>query len=527
MKSWHIAGIKLLIIFFLLVTVIFPLITMLMYIPKINISSFISTPQFKRALYNSIATAGIGTTISILIAFIFALCITRSGMRRQEIFSVLATVPMLIPSISHGMGLLILFGINGIITRLFNLTGSIYGFWGIIFGSVLYSFPLAFLMIVDVFKYEDWAPNEAAEVLGIPRINRFIAVTFPYLSKPLISVIFATFSMIFTDYGVPLMIGGRCITLPVLMYQEVIGLLNFGKGSAIGIFLLLPAVIAFIFDILNKDKVDYAFITQKTTIKKNILRDVIATFYCSIICFLIILPVGVFIILTFIDKYPIDMHFSFRNIISTIDMGTGKYLLNSIIIASVVAIIGTILSYFIAYFTSRTPGNLSRLLHLISITSLAIPGLVLGLSYVLFFSGSFIYSTMAILILVNIVHFFASPYLMAYNSLGKININLEDVGTTLGINRFFVIWNILIPQTWHTIMEMFAYFFVNSMITISAVSFLTNIHNKPVSLMINQFEATMQLESAAFVSLLILVCNIILKGIMFFCRKILIKAEVI
>jgi iron(III) transport system permease protein len=74
-------------------------------------------------------------------------------------------------------------------------------------------------------------------------------------------------------------------------------------------------------------------------------------------------------------------------------------------------------------------------------------------------------------------------------------------------------------------MEMGTYFFVNSMMTISAVSFLSPTRIKPVSLMITQFEATMQLESAAFVSLLILCCNFFLKGIIYAIRRHVRNAE--
>ncbi len=205
------------------------------------------------------------------------------------------------------------------------------------------------------------------------------------------------------------------------------------------------------------------------------------------------------------------MGFSLRNVTKTINMGARRYLLNSITVAIIVSFLGTAISWLTAYFTARTPGNSSRIIHLISITTLAIPGMVLGISYVLFFKGTFIYGGLAILILVNIIHFMASPYLMAYNSLGKLNVNLEDVGRTLGVGRFRIIRDVIIPQTKFTLLEMFSYFFVNSMITISAVSFLNTVRNRPVSLMITQFEAQLFLEGAAFVSVLILVSNLIVK----------------
>lgn len=122
------------------------------------------------------------------------------------------------------------------------------------------------------------------------------------------------------------------------------------------------------------------------------------------------------------------------------------------------------------------------------------------------------------MILVNIVHFFASPYLMIYNSLGKLNLNLEDVGLTLGIGRGHLILDVIIPQSVQTLVEMFTYFFVNSMIMISAVSFVSTTLTKSLSLMITQFQQQMLLEASAFVSLLILVVNIIMKTVSYIVR---------
>jgi len=200
-------------------------------------------------------------------------------------------------------------------------------------------------------------------------------------------------------------------------------------------------------------------------------------------------------------------------------MNGGTYFVNSLIVSAFVALVGTLAAYLAAYFTARTTGVFSRFLHLISIMSMAIPGLVLGLSYVLFFKGTWIYGTLAILILVNTVHFFASPYLMIYNSFNIINKNLEDVGATMNISRFRIMKDVLIPQTKGTLIEMMSYFFVNSMMTISAVSFLTNITTKQLSLMITQFEAVRLMECSAFVSLMILSVNIGVKALVYFMKK--------
>ena len=152
-------------------------------------------------------------------------------------------------------------------------------------------------------------------------------------------------------------------------------------------------------------------------------------------------------------------------------------------------------------------------MHILAISSLAIPGIVLGLSYIVSFKNTFLYNTYLILIIVNIVHFFASPYLMAYNALLKVNNNYEVVASTLNISKYKIIMDVIIPCTKSTIIEMFSYFFVNSMITISAVTFLYTASTMPISLLINNYEGNMMLGEAAIVSIIILFINLLVKVI--------------
>lgn len=516
---------KVLLATFFVVVVILPLVTMMTYLFKANAGAVVASPQFKTALSNSLVATVTATIISVVLAYMLALCVVRTQIRHKTVITVLITLPMLIPSVSHGMGLILLFGSNGLVTTTLGLSSSIYGFKGVVLGSVMYSFPVAYLMISDILKYQDYTPYEACKVLNITGLNRFHAVTLPYLRKPMISVFFATFTMIVTDYGVPLMIGGKFMTLPVLMYQEVIGLLDFGKGAVIGAFFLIPAVIAFILDQVNKDKAAATFTKKPFPVQVSSPMLVLSYSVCVLTILFVLLPVLSFIVLSVIKKYPINMAFTLDHIRKTMNTGGLQYLGNSLFIALLTSVVGTVLAFGVGYFSSRSKGRMSRFLHMVAITALAIPGLVLGLSYMLFFKGTFLYATFAILILVNTMHFFASPYLMAYNSFSKINTNLEAVAQTLGITKLLLIKDVFIPQMAGTILEMFSYFFVNSMMTISAVSFLATASNKPLSLMINLFQAQMVVEGAAFVSLTILAVNLIVKFIVYILGKKLVSAR--
>ncbi|MDE7453532.1 MAG: ABC transporter permease subunit [Clostridia bacterium] len=510
---------KIAIFIILFIIIVLPIVRMLFYIDKKAIVSVFTSSNFGWAVLNSLTSTLVATIISLVVAYALAWSINRTSIKLKAVFAVVLVFPMLIPSISHGMGLIILFGNNGIITNLFHADSSVYGFGGVVLGSVLYSFPVAFLMISDVLKYEDSSPYEAASVLGISKPRQFMAITLPYLKKPLISVIFATFTMILTDYGVPLSVGGKFKTLPVMLYEEAAGQLNYSTGSVIGLILLLPAIAAFLFDLFNKNKGNSSFVLKPFEEQKNKIKDAAAYVICGLVTLFTLLVIVSFCVQAFAKQYPRDMSFTFDNFAKTFKKDGGEFLLNSLLIALLTAVVGTVFAFVTAYLTARMNTKATKFLHLIAITSLAVPGLVLGLAYVIVFKKSFFYGTLIILIMVNTVHFFASPYLMIYNAFGKLNENLEDVGHILGVRRWRIIKDVIIPQSKYTIIEMLSYFFVNSMMTISAVSFLATSDNKPLSLLINQFETYNMMECAAVVALLIFIVNICIKAIAGLIKK--------
>ena len=496
---------------FFVVCVIVPILSMLGRITPEGFRSVLGSPQFWPAVWNSVSTAFTAASISVVLSLLAAWCVERTQMKGKALFSVLFVLPMLIPSISHALGLVTLFGRNGLLTNLFHMDGSIYGFWGIVAGSGMYSFPGSFLMFSSILQYEDGTAYQAAEVLGIPPVRRFTGLTLPYLKKTLISAFFALFTMIVTDYGVPLMVRGKRITLSVLMYDKAVSMMDHDAGSVIGALLLLPAVVAFLVDLLNREKGRGGFLTQTVVPKRRRGPDALAGVFCTLLGICVLAPIASFGIMVFAAKYPVDTTFTLYHIQKALNRGAGGYLLWSMLYSVLAALFGTAMAFCCAYLTARVKGRFSKGLHLVSITSMAIPGIVLGLSYVIFFHGSALYGTIFIVVLADSIHFFASPYLMMYNTLGKIDPELEAVGQCLGVGRLRIIRDVILPKVRGTVYEMFGYFFVNSMMTISAVSFLVPPSPKPVALMINQFESQLLMESAAFVSLLILAVNIALK----------------
>ena len=95
-----------------------------------------------------------------------------------------------------------------------------------------------------------------------------------------------------------------------MMYEDVIGLLDFVKGSVIGTFLLLPAVVAFVIDLLNKGNANVSYVKTPFRLNKSFARECFSYLYLGVITIIVLLPVVTFAFLSFVKKYPMDLSFT-------------------------------------------------------------------------------------------------------------------------------------------------------------------------------------------------------------------------
>ena len=371
--------------------------------------------NFRQAVVNSLLYASAAAAITTLLALAAAYLLESSSLRGRQVLVVLLTLGMLVPTVSVGLGLRILFGTNGFLDLLFGLEIEVRGMPGLIMGSVMTSFPATFLILYDALHYEDKGPHDAAAVLGIGRVSTFFRLTLPYLRIALISAFFA------------------CFTL-----------------------------------------------------------DHLAQIFSN-----------------------------------TYGVGLAAYIRNSLLLALLTASAGTCFAYLLGYLSVRMPGRAAKAVDLLALSTIAVPGLVLGIGYIFLFreTGGFFYGTVLILAVANIFHFLGSPYLLAKNCLGKINSDYEIIGETLGIRRGKIIARVLLPHSLSTLTEMFSYFFLNSMITISAVAFLCTYDNQPLSILITTYEKNSNYEMQSVISLIILVLNLGARGLFALISAALRRAE--
>lgn len=154
-----------------------------------------------------------------------------------------------------------------------------------------------------------------------------------------------------------------------------------------------------------------------------------------------------------------------------------------------------------------------------SMVTNTVPGMVLGLAYLLLFNNSDLKGTFFIIIICNIVHFFTTPYLMAKNSLSKMNPSWEITGELMGDTWIHTIIRVIIPNSISTLVEMFGYYFINSMVTISAVIFLVTARTSVVTSKIKELQHFANFNEIFVLSILIFLTNIAMKIFSTFLHK--------
>src|SRR5260221_10640521 len=191
-----------------------------------NFARYLATPSLATSIGNSVGVAAVTVVITVPLAFGFAYCLTRTCMSVRWLFTAVATVPLLAPSLLPAIALIYLFGNQGMLRGLMSPGAEIYGPWGIVAAHVFFTFPQALILLVTALRNADARLYEVAAALGTPARRVFWTVTLPGARYGLISAVFVVFTQAVTDFGVAKMIGGQFNVLATDVYKQVIGQQN-------------------------------------------------------------------------------------------------------------------------------------------------------------------------------------------------------------------------------------------------------------------------------------------------------------
>ena len=492
-----------------------------------NFMQYVQSPSLAQSTRNTLTFAALTTLTTVPLAFLFAYAIQRSCIPAKGVWRNLAMIPILAPSLLAAISFIYLFGNQGAFKFMLGWVGltSIYGMPGMVMAMTFASFPHAVMILMAALALSDARLYEAADSMGTSDRRKFMTITLPGAKYGLISASMVVFTMAVSEFGVPKVIGGNTSVLAVDIYKQVIGQQNFSMGAVVALALLIPAVVAFVIDHLVQRK-QQALLTARSVPyqpRPARLRDRLLLVFVIVIAALLLLVVGMAALGSLIRVWPYNMSLTLNHYIYGFEeYGIEHAYRNSLVMATWCAVLGATLTFAGAYWLEKTRGAdlLRPAIRLQALLPMAVPGLVLGIGYILFFNLptnplNFLYGTMAILVISTLVHFYSSSHLTAVTALKQIDGEFEAVSASLKVPFYKTFWRVTVPVCLPSILDIARYYFVNAMTTISAVVFLYSPQTTLAAISILHLDEAGALGSAAAMATLIVLTSAVVTAILF------------
>ena len=497
-----------------------------------NFATYIASPGFSTSVGNTLTFALLTTLFTVPLAFGFAFAMQRACLPWRGLWRNIALIPILAPSLLPALSFLYLFGNQGWLNFMLGWFGleQIYGMPGMVMSMCFASLPHAVMILMAALALSDARLYEAAESMGTSEARKFFTITLPGAKYGLISATLVVFTMAVSEFGVPKVIGGNTNVLAIDIYKQVVGQQNFSIGAVVAVLLLLPALAAFAIDrviqgrqkaLLSARSVPYAPRPQR-------LRDTLLLAYVILLSLAMLVVMGMAVFGSFVQFWPYDLSMTLRHYIYGLEeAGIDNAYVNSLQMALWTALIGTTVTFAGAYWIEKTGvekvAGWRRLIPLVqgqALLPMAVPGMVLGIGYILFFNApgnplGFLYGSLAILVLSTVVHFYSSSHLTAVTALKNLDGEFESVSASLKVPFYKTFWRVTVPVCLPAVLDIGRYYFVNAMTTISAVVFLYGPQTTLASVSILQLDEAGALSAAAAMASLIVFTSAIVTGLFF------------
>lgn len=472
-------------------------VTMFIVFPLINIlkESFLYQGQFSTHHYQEIFrlsynneiiwnTLKLGVTVSVLstvIGFIFAYGAAYVKLKHKRLLNAIAILPIISPPFVIGLSAILLFGRQGLITR--SLLGikdaEIYGFHGLVLVQVLTFFPVAYLMLVGLLQQIDPSVEEAARDLGASRWQVFKTVTLPLMVPGIANAGLLVFIQSVADFGNPMVIGGNFTTMAVQIYMQGIGSLDMSGATALAILLLSVSLVAFMVQKFYVGKKSYITVTGKVSRQRELIDEPkivkpLHGFIFSVSLFVglmyILVPIGSFVKLWGVNYSLTLDHFKY-----VMNLGI-KPVVDTAFLALVATPITGILSMVIAFLVIRKKFWGRAYIDISTMISIAIPGTVMGLGYVVTYNKPplVLTGTGLILIIAFIVRSMPVGIRSGMSALQQIDPSIEEAACVLGASSKKVFLSVTLPMIRPAFFSGLVYAFAHSMTLVSTVIFLVS-----------------------------------------------------
>ncbi|WP_206075971.1 ABC transporter permease [Marinitoga lauensis] len=481
----------------------------------------LTTKQYLNAFWGSIKLGISTATFSTLVGFLFAFVLTRTQIKGKKFFSTMATLPVISPPFSLTLSILLLFGNNGLITK--KILGlqhfSIYGLTGLTLVQTMGMFPIAYLTMVGILHSIDSTLEDASLDLNASKLETFLKVTLPLSMPGILSAWLLVFTNSLADFANPLILSGNYRVLSVEAYLEVTGMNRLGNGAALSILLLLPTITAFLVQRFWVSRKSFVTVTGKpspriTELVSKPVKVTLVTLMILIIVFLVSLY-GTIVAGCFVKNWGIDYTFTLENIKEALQRGRDA-IADTVTLASIATPLAGILAMMTALILVRKRFAGKRIFEILIMAPFAIPGTLIGISYILAFNKPplILVGTGAIIVINYIIRELPVGVEGGVAALRQVDPSIEEAAQDLGADVPTVFKTIVLPLLRPAFISSLSYTFVRSMTAVSAVIFLISAKWYHITVLIYNFSENLRFGLASVLATTLIIIVLAAFGLM-------------
>jgi len=453
--------------------------------------------------WNTLFLALLTATGTVIMGTMMALLAERSaGPRVQTPLRVVALLPIITPPFVVGLGLILLFGRAGVVNQFlewaFDMppTRWFYGLFGIWIAQLFAFTPIAFMIMRGVVQGVAPSMEEAAQTLRASRSKTFFTVTLPLLKPGLANAFLVGFIESIADFGNPIVVGGQYSVLSTDIFFAIVGAqYDQGKAASLAWILTVFALAVFALQRGLLGKQNYTTVSGKGDAGipmalpdgvRRVLNMVVYPWLAfTVVVYLFAFAGG------FVQTWGRDYTLTFAHFKTAFGLEWGQFGLvwagtawnsffTTVKLAGLAAPMTAAVGLLIAYLLARTEFRGQGWFEFVALLAFAIPGTVLGVSYILAFNVPPVELTGTGLIIVLSFMFRNLPVGVRAGTAAfkQLDRSLDEASVMLRASTFQTLRHVVLPLLKPALVAALVYSFVRAMTTVSAVIFLVTAENE-------------------------------------------------
>ncbi|MDQ7957586.1 MAG: iron ABC transporter permease [Pseudomonadota bacterium] len=452
--------------------------------------------------WNTLVLALLTAAGTTFLGTLMALMAERGSKRWQGPLRVIALLPIITPPFVVGLGLILLFGRAGVVNQAleawFGLppTRWFYGLPGILTAQLFAFTPIAFMIMRGVVQGIAPSLEEAAQMLRADRRRAFFTVTLPLLKPGLANAFLVGFIESIADFGNPVVVGGQYSVLSTDIFFAIVGAqYDQGRAASLAWVLTLFALAVFALQRGVLGKQNYTTVSGKGDagipmplpdgVRRTIYAIAFPWILFTVVVYLFAFAGG------FVQTWGRDYTFTLNHFRTAFSLEWGQFglvwagtawnsLWTTLKLAGISAPITAAIGLLIAWLLARNEFKGQGAFEFAALLAFAIPGTVLGVSYILAFNVPPLELTGTGLIIILCFMFRNLPVGVRAGTAAfkQLDRSLDEASLMLRASTAQTLFKVVLPLLKPALVAALVYSFVRAMTTVSAVIFLVTAENE-------------------------------------------------